>query len=423
MLKQGLTIEEVDALTGQAIGWPRTGTFRLADLVGIDILAHVAANFPQGVTQSGFSPVLEEIVKRGWLGDKAGQGFYKKSRGADGKDERLVLDPATFEYRPAAKAALPALEMAKNAATLPERLRLLLANDPAKDKAAAFLWPFLASLWNFAAERIGEVAGDAASIDQAMRAGFNWEMGPFEMWDAAGVGSTVERMKALGLPVSERVEALLAAGQTAGMRAMGGSVFSRRRESWSRLRPFRGTRGLRISGGRMGWSAPNAGASLVDLGDGIGCIELHSLKNAIGGDVLALISAVLNPDSDAVRDFAGFVITGDRDNFSVGANLMQLLLVAQEGEWEEVAAVINGFQQMTAAIKFCPRPVVVAPFGMTFGGGAEICLHGARRQAHAETYIGLVEAGVGLIPAGGGTKEMLLRAVDQAAALASARPA
>ncbi len=189
----------MDALTGQAIGWPRTGTFRLADLVGIDILAHVAANFPQGVTQSGFSQVLAEVVKRGWLGDKAGQGFYKKSRGADGKDDRLVLDLATFEYRPAAKPALPALEMAKNAATLPEKLRMLLANDPAKDKAAAFLWPFLASLWNFAAERIGEVAGDAASIDQAMRAGFNWELGPFEMWDAAGVGSTVERMKALRL--------------------------------------------------------------------------------------------------------------------------------------------------------------------------------------------------------------------------------
>jgi 3-hydroxyacyl-CoA dehydrogenase len=412
----------VDALTGQAIGWPRTGTFRLADLVGIDILAHVAANFPQGVTQSGFSPVLEEIVMRGWLGDKAGQGFYKKSRGADGKDERLVLDLATFEYRPAAKPALPALEMAKNAATLPEKLRMLLANDPAKDNAAAFLWPFLASLWTFAADRIGEVAGDVASIDQAMHAGFNWEMGPFEMWDAAGVGSTVERMKALGLPVSERVDALLAAGLTSWYASDGRECFQ---PATGKLDPVAAVPGhARVADFRRsnGVVRANAGASLVDLGDGIGCIELHSLKNAIGGDVLALISAVLRPDSDAVRDFAGFVITGDRDNFSVGANLMQLLLVAQEGEWEELAAVINGFQQMTAAIKFCPRPVVVAPFGMTFGGGAEICLHGARRQAHAETYIGLVEAGVGLIPAGGGTKEMLLRAVDQAAALASPDP-
>jgi len=422
MLKQKLTIEEVDALTGLAIGWPRTGTFRLADLVGIDILAHVAANFPQGVPQGDFSAVLEEIIKRGWIGDKAKQGFYKKTRGADGKDERLVLDPATFEYRPVSKPALPALEMAKNAATLPERLRLLLANDPAKDKAAAFLWPFLGSLWNFAADRIGEVSDDAPSIDQAMRAGFNWELGPFEMWDAAGVGTTVDRMKALALPVSPRVESLLAAGQTSWYAPDGRECFQ---PQTGKLEPVAAVAGhARVADFRRsrGVVRANSGASLVDLGDGIGCIELHSLKNAIGGDVLALISSVLKPDSDAVRDFAGFVITGDRENFSVGANLMQLLLAAQEGEWDELAAVIHGFQQMTAAIKFCPRPVVVAPFGMTFGGGAEICLHAARRQAHAETYIGLVEAGVGLIPAGGGTKEMLLRAVDQAAALAPPDP-
>jgi 3-hydroxyacyl-CoA dehydrogenase len=429
-LEQGLTIEEVDALTGQAIGWPRTGTFRLADLVGIDILAHVAANFPQGVTQSGFSAILKEIVKRGWLGDKAGQGFYKKIRGAEGKDERLVLDLATFEYRPAAKPALPALEMARNAATLPERLRLLLANDPAKDRAAAFLWPFLASLWNFAADRIGEVAGDAASIDRAMRAGFNWELGPFEMADAAGVASTVPRMKELGLPVSERIEALLAAGQPSWYAREGSSglqvCFQPRN---GKLEPVAAVPGhalvadfRRADGPSRGIVRANPGASLVDLGDGIGCIELHSLKNAIGGDVMALVSAVLHPSSDAVRDFAGFVIASDRENFSVGANLMQLLLAAQEGEWDELAAVVRGFQQMTAAIKFCPRPVLAAPFGLTLGGGAEICLHAARRQAHAETYIGLVEAGVGLIPAGGGTKEMLLRAVDQAAALAPPDP-
>jgi len=162
--------------------------------------------------------------------------------------------------------------------------------------------------------------------------------------------------------------------------------------------------------------------AFVDLGDGIGCIELHSLKNAIGGDVLALVSEVLRPDSDAVRNFAGFVIASDRENFSVGANLMQMLLAAQESEWEELSAVIHGFQQMTSAIKYCPRPVVAAPFGLTLGGGAEISLHAARRQAHAETYIGLVEAGVGLIPAGGGTKEMLLKAIDAAAALAPADP-
>jgi len=412
MLEKGLTVEEVDALTGPALGWPRTGTFRLADLVGIDILAHVAANFPQGVTQGAFSPVLDELMKRGWLGDKAGQGFYKKTRGADGgaggqkngeKSERLALDLATFEYRPSATPSLPAWEMAK-------------------DKAAAFLWPFLAALWNYAADRIGEVASDIASIDRAMRTGFNWEMGPFEMWDAAGVESTVARIRAQGLPVSARVEALLATGQSSWYAHDGQECFQP--ESGT-LQPIPTVPGhARVADFRRTHSVlrSNSGASLVDIGDGIGCIQLHSLKNALGGDVVALVSAVLNPASDSVRDFAGFVLTGDRDNFSVGANLLELLLTAQEGEWEELDAAIRGFQQMTAAIKFCPRPVVAAPFGMTFGGGAEICLHAARRQPHAETYIGLVEAGVGLIPGGGGTKEMLLRAIDAASALAPPDP-
>jgi 3-hydroxyacyl-CoA dehydrogenase len=420
MLEQGLTIEEVDALTGPAIGWPRTGTFRLADLVGIDILAHVAANFPQGVTGGRFSKILDELLKRGWLGDKAGQGFYKKVRGADGKDDRLVLDLSTFDYRPAAKPELRALDVAKNAATTRERISLLLANNPLKDKSAAFLWPFLSALWNFSADRIGEVADDAPSIDAAMRAGFNWELGPFEMWDAAGVVETVTRMSDLQLPVSPVAEKLVAdqSRSTSWYSTVGPQCFNPVSGHWepvptvpghARVADFRRSNGVIRS---------NPGASLIDIGGGIACIELHSLKNAIGGDVLSFISSVLNPSSDAVRDFAGFVISGDRDNFSVGANLMQLLLAAQEGEWEELAQVIHAFQQMTAAIKFSPRPVVAAPFGLTLGGGAEICLHAVRRQPHAETYMGLVEAGVGLIPAGGGTKEMFLRAFDAAIALA-----
>jgi 3-hydroxyacyl-CoA dehydrogenase len=423
MLEQGLTIEEIDALTGQAIGWPRTGTFRLADLVGIDILAHVASNFPEGVPQGKFSAVLDEIVKRGWLGDKSGQGFYKKERGTGGgKDDRLVLDLAAFEYRPSQKPALPSLEMAKNAATTAEKLRLLLSGDPKKDRAAAFLWPFLSALWNFAAERIGDAADDAPSIDAAMRAGFNWELGPFEMWDAAGVASTVERMKAMGLPVSARVEGMLAAGQQSWYSADGGACYQPVRRlaeavasipGHARVADFRRTHRVVRS---------NSGASLVDLGDGIGCIELHSLKNAIGSDVVSIITSVLKPDSDVVREFDGFVLTGDRDNFAVGANILQLLLTAQEGEWDELDAAIRAFQGMSMAIKFCPRPVVVAPFGMTLGGGAEITLHATRRQPHAETYIGLVEAGIGVIPAGGGTKEMLLRSIDSAAALAPPDP-
>jgi 3-hydroxyacyl-CoA dehydrogenase len=428
MLQQDLALEDIDALTGPALGWPRTGTFRLADLVGIDVLAHVARNFPQGVPEGPFTAVLDEMLKRGWLGDKTGQGFYKKTRGADGKEERSVLDVRTFEYRPLAKAALPALAMAKSAETVAERLKLLLASDPKKDKAAAFLWPFLSGLWNYAAERIGEVAADAASIDRAMCAGFNWELGPFAMWDAAGVGATAARMKELGIPPSSRAEFLLKAGQASWYTEDGRACFQpatglpepvaqtpghARVADFKRMDDYRRTRGV---------VKTNPGASLLDLGDGIACIELHSMKNAIGGDVLQMVSSVLEPGSEAMRDFAGFVITGDRDNFSVGANLMQLLLIAQEGEWEELEAVIRNFQRMTAAIKFCPRPVVAAPFGMALGGGAEMCLHAARRQAFAETYIGLVEAGVGLIPAGGGTKEMLLRALDAAAQLAPPDP-
>jgi len=426
MLEQGLTIEEVDAMTGPAIGWPRTGTFRLADMVGIDILAHVAANFPQGVTPGGFSGVLDEIVKRGWLGDKAGQGFYKKARGSDGKDERLVLDLNTFEYRATTKPALPSLEMAKNAATVQERLKLLLANDPAKDKAAKFLWPFLSALWNFSAEQIGEVAADAPSIDEAMRFGFNWELGPFEMWDAAGVRETAAHMKALDLPVTRDVEDLLNSGPdtepVSWYSPDGPQCYNPTKGAWEPIRQRPGHARVADYRRAHGVVRSNPGASLVDLGDGIGCIELHSLKNAIGGDVVAMISAVLNPVSEWVRDFSAFVISGDRDRFSVGANLMQLLLSAQEGEWDDVEMAVRAFQQMSSAIKFCPRPVVVAPFNLTLGGGAEICLHAARRQPHAETYIGLVETGIGLIPGGGGTKEMLLRALDAAAVLSPPDP-
>ena len=424
MLEQGLTVEEVDALTGPAIGWPRTGTFRLADLVGIDVLAHVAANFPEGAPQGPFAGILAEMVKRGWIGDKAGQGFYKKQRGVDGKEERLTLDLKLFEYRPAAKAALPSLDAAKNAAQAGERLRLLLGNRPGRDKVAAFLWPLLAYLWNFAAESIGEAASDAPSIDRAMRAGFNWELGPFEMWDAAGVTGTAAQMKAMGFAVGDAVEKLLEhEPQTAAWYSQHGpQCFNPASGHWEPIPSQTGHAAVADFRRSHGVVRSNPGASLIDLGDGIACIELHSLKNAIGGDVLGMISSVLNPASDAVRDFTGFVIGGDRENFSVGANLMELLLLAQEVEWEELDAIIRSFQQMTAAIKFCPRPVVAAPFGLALGGGAEICLHAAQRQPHAELYMGLVEAGVGLIPAGGGTKEMLLRATDTAAALAPPDP-
>jgi 3-hydroxyacyl-CoA dehydrogenase len=425
--QQGLTVEEVDALTGTAIGWPRTGTFRLADMVGIDILAHVAANFSEEPGDPAALKLIHEMVARKWLGDKTGQGFYKKSRGNDGKDERLALDLKTMEYRPLEKAKLASLEMAKNAATVGERLKMLLAGDPKKDRAAAYLWPLLANLWNYAADRIGEVAADAPSIDRAMRAGFNWELGPFAMWDAAGVPETVARMKELGLAVSPRVDAMLAAGVTSWYGADGARCWSPADgDTPGKMEPVEAIPGHAVvgdfkataGGGRgqalRGLIRKNAGASLVDLGDGIACIELHSPKSAIGGDVVSLVSSVLAPGSEYVRDFAGFVITSEAENFSVGANLMQLLLAMQEGDWDEVNLAIRAFQKMTSAIKFCPRPVALAPYGMCLGGGCEMTLHAAVRHPHAELYMGLVEAGVGLIPGGGGTKEMALRAHDLA---------
>jgi 3-hydroxyacyl-CoA dehydrogenase len=421
MQSEDLTIEEVDALTGEAVGFPRTGTFRLADLVGLDVLAHVARNFaklkPGSEAQTSLPPFIHTMLERGWLGDKTKQGFYKKEKGPDGKEVRLALDWKTLEYHPAAKPKLPALEMAKNAERLPDRLAQLLSGDVKRDKAARFQWRMLSALWNYAADCLPEIADDAASVDRAMRAGFNWQMGPFELWDAAGVKTTVERMKAANEPVSANVERLLAAGGEGWYRDHGRECFDPvsgtyrpvpKREGVARVADFRASHGA---------VKQNAGASLVDLGDGVACIELHSKKNAIGEDIVRMVTETLRPESEMVRNFEAFVVSGDAEHFSVGANLMQLLLSVQEGEWDEVDFAIRAFQKMTSTIKFCPRPVVVAPFSFCFGGGAEIALHAPRRQAYAELYMGLVETGVGLLPGGGGCKEMTLRALDAAAAV------
>jgi 3-hydroxyacyl-CoA dehydrogenase len=420
MQEEDLSIEEVDALTGTAIGWPRTGTFRLADLVGLDVMAHVASNFPAsdvGGRRMEVPPFIRTMLERRWLGDKTRQGFYRKEKDAEGKEVRFALDWKTVEYRPWRKASLPAVEMAQNADRLPDRLRLLLEGDPRKDKAARFHWRLLTAIWNYSADCLPEIADNVSSVDRAMRAGFNWEMGPFEMWDAAGVPGTVARMKASGEPVSPIAERLLAAGAESWYRDGGRECFDPGSGAYKAVVPPEGVARVATFRASNGVVRENAGAALVDLGGGVACIELHSKKNAIGEDIIRLVTDALRPDSEALRNFSAFVISGDADNFSVGANLMQLLLSAQEGEWDEIELAIRGFQRMTAAIKYCPRPVVVAPFGMCLGGGTEMVLHGARRQAHAELYMGLVESGVGLVPAGGGCKEMTLRAIQAAAAV------
>jgi 3-hydroxyacyl-CoA dehydrogenase len=420
MESEDLNIEEVDALTGTAIGWPRTGTFRLADMVGLDIMVHVASNFVRlrasAAEQMRVPQFVQTMLERRWLGDKTRQGFYKKEKDAEGKEVRLAIDWKTLEYHPAGRPKLPTLEMAKNAERLPDRLAQLLSGDIKKDKGARFHWRLLTSLWNYAADCLPEIADSAASVDRAMRAGFNWEMGPFELWDTAGVPATVERMRAAGQPVSPVVERLLAAGGASWYRNQGRECFDPASGTYLPVRETPGIARVARFKAANGVVKENPGASLVDLGDGVACIELHSMKNAIGEDIVRLVTETLRPDGDAVRNFDAFVISGDADQFSVGANLMQLLLSVQEGEWDDVEMMVRAFQQMTSAIKFCPQPVVVAPFSFCLGGGAEIALAGIRRQVHAELYMGLVETGVGLLPAGGGCKEMALHAVDIAAA-------
>jgi len=432
MQEQGLTVEEVDALTGRPLGWPKTGTFRLGDMVGLDVLGSVVRNFAANTKDErgdvGLPGFLEQMLERKWFGDKTGQGFYKKQKGGAGaggsSEERLVLDLATLEYRSAQKAKFPALDATKPIEALPERIRALLGGNPEKDKAAAFYWAILPELWVYAANRIGEISDSVADIDRAMRTGFNWELGPFEMWDAAGVVETAAKLRARGTALPVAVEKLLAAGGTGWYRNGGAEVFDPQAGVWAETEPESAvvtlTRAKRSAMRAGGLVAGNPGASLIDVGNGIGSIEFHTKMNALGGDIVSFVRQTLGPDSEAVRNFRGFVITNDAANFSAGANLVQLLLAAQDEEFDEIDLYIRAFQEMTQAIKFCARPVVVAPFGLALGGGAEVTLHGAARQPHLELYMGLVETGVGLIPAGGGCKEMTLRALELAAGAAPA---
>ena len=422
MQQMDLTIEEVDALTSSG-GWTKAPTFRTIDLVGLDVLGSVVTNFSKNVQDERSDLKLpdffKQMLERKLLGDKVKSGFYKKVRGPQG-EEKQAIDWKTLEYHPVQKVKFPALEMAKNIEDMGERLRTVLAGD-SRDKAAQFTWTTLSDLWNYSANRIPEIADTVVEIDQAMRMGFNWEIGPFEIWDLAGVEQTVARMKKEGKPVSANAEELLSSGAKTWYKddpssASGRAYFDLRTGQYKPVKVAEGVWSVSTAKKSHGVVKKNAGASLIDLGDGVGCIEFHSKMNALGGDIVQMVTQSLK--TGGIGDqFEAFVITGDSANFSVGANLMMLMLAVQEEEWDEVDIAIRQFQGMTQAIKFCSRPVVTASYGMTLGGGCEINLHSAARQPHSELYMGLVEVGVGLLPGGGGCKEMLLRALDNAKAV------
>ena len=443
MQEMDLTIEEVDALTGQIVGWPRSATFRTIDLVGLDILGHVVSNMTGASVGRAPSPAsldertdlklpdfYRQMIERKWLGDKTKGGFYKKVKSPDGKeDERMALDWKTLEYHPRQKPKFAALDMAKNVEETGARVRMLLGLNhdggatQKSDKAAAFLWSALSDLWTYAANRIPEISDSIVEIDSAMRLGFNWELGPFELWAAAGVEATVARMKKEGRPVAVNAEKLLASGQKSWYvddpkTASGRRYWELRTGNWELISVPAGVWSVEVARKTRsnGVVKKNSGASLVDLGDGVGCIQFHSKMNALGADIISLILQALKPGGPGDA-FDALVITNDAQNFSVGANLMLLLMSVQEEEWDDVDLAIRQFQGMTQAIKFSPKPVVIAPFGLALGGGCEVSLHAAARQPHAELYMGLVEVGVGLLPGGGGCKEMLLRAVDGAASI------
>jgi 3-hydroxyacyl-CoA dehydrogenase len=439
MQEMDLSIEEVDALTGDAVGWPRSATFRTIDLVGLDILGHVVSNMTQNVrderSELQIPAFFRQMLERKWLGDKTKGGFYKKANldhsthgeGKHKEDERMALDWKTLEYHPRRKPKFAALDMAKNVDDVGARVRMLLGMDGAggapqkPDKAGTFLWAALSDLWTYSANRIPEISDSIVEIDRAMHLGFNWELGPFELWDAAGVEATVARMKEQGHPVAANVQKLLESGQRSWYAddlktPSGRGYFDLAHKQLEPATVPAGVWSVEVAKKSHGVVKKNSGASLVDLGDGVGCIQFHSKMNALGADIISLILQTLKPGGPG-EGFDAFVITNDAQNFSVGANLMLLLMSVQEEEWDDVDLAIRQFQGMTQAVKFSPKPVVIAPFGLALGGGCEISLHAASRQPHAELYMGLVEVGVGLLPGGGGCKEMLLRAVDTAGSI------
>jgi len=422
MSSLGMTIEEVDACTGPAVGWPKSATFRTADIVGLDVLIHVVRNIYESVPNDESREIykvpafVEEMARRGWLGEKTGQGFYKRVKG-EGEKEILTLDLNTMDYRPRQKARFASLEMGKTIEDTRERLRALvgpLLEGQKGDKAQQFLWGALSEMCLYAARRVPEISDHIIDVDRAMRWGFAWELGPFELIDAIGVTPFAAQVQKEGRALPSVIEKVLSSGRKGFYESEKGvaSVFDLASGTGRRVEEPSGIvilKSLKEAGREI---ERNPGASLIDLGDGVVCCEFHAKMNAIGTDLIAMLHKGLKR---LESDFDAMVIANQAVNFSVGANLLLVLVAAQEQEWDELHMAVKQFQNANLAIKYAKKPVVAAPQGMALGGGCEISLHAARIHAAAEAYIGLVETGVGLIPGGGGTKEMLIRANEHAA--------
>ncbi|MBV9769859.1 MAG: enoyl-CoA hydratase/isomerase family protein [Bryobacterales bacterium] len=404
MVENDFSIEEVDALTGSLIGVPNSASFRLLDLVGLDVWAFVGTNLyelvPNDPWRDRFLPLdfQKKMIQRKWLGDKTGQGFYKRA----GKErEIVVLDWKTLEYQPLQKPRFPAVEAVRNIEDLGERVRTLLRSN---ERAGRFLWRILSDLFLYCLEMIPEIADRIVEVDRAMRWGYGHKLGPFELWDAIGVPEVLDRMG-----IQPKLEGITAFYRPPEPDRPNTEYFDFRSNTYQPIKPRPGIVTLRDRKRTHGVVRENPGASLIDLGDGVLCVEFHSKLNTLGEDNVAMVYAGLEETN---RNFDAMIIANEGETFSAGANLMLVLLAAQESEWDELDLAIQRFQQMNMALKYAAKPVVAAPFSRTLGGACEMVLHCTRAQASAETYMGLVEVAVGVIPAGGGCKEMLARLKD-----------
>ncbi len=407
----GYTIDEVDAITGPPMLRPRSATFRLNDIVGVDLIIDVAKNIYDALPNDEYREVfpapefIHEMVRRGLRGAKADAGFYKRIRGASGS-EILTLNLKTFEYEPRQKVQFASLDAVKRIADPRERIKALLNAD---DRAAEYAWKVLSQTLVYAAERAEEISDDLVSIDNAMKWGWNWELGPFEQWDALGVENVVARLEREGRKVPKLARKVVEEG----------GCFFRRQEAAAGGRRHDGVfressidpevidlRELKAAGKTV---KSNPDASLVDVGDGVICLEFHNKLNTMGPGLLAMTREAVR---EVETNFDALIIGNHGQMFSAGANLTLLLANAQNKEWDEINAAGNGFQVSLMAVKCCAKPVVCAPFAQALGGGCEIVLHSRRVQASAELYLGLVELGVGLIPGAGGLKEMTIRSQE-----------